>query len=90
MTTGVDMENFITPKECFQSDLEDEWDDTMDVHDDTNDGNERNREEPRNIFELSIRRRRVVNYILLGFAFINNVHKLEHFKYCPFSRPKLF
>ena len=41
VTTGVDMANFITPKECFQSDSEDEWDEP-------NDGNERNDGEPRN------------------------------------------
>ena len=45
VTTGVDMANFITPKECFESDSEDEWDEP-------NDGNERNDGEPRNIFEL--------------------------------------
>ena len=38
----------------------------------------------------TIRRRQVVNYILLGSEFSNNVHKLEHFNYCLFSSPKVF
>ena len=45
VTTGADMDNFITPKEIFQSDSEDEWK--------TNDGNDKNHgDERRNIFEI--------------------------------------